>query len=261
MQPAHPLRVAPGEVVVHRDEVHAPARERVEVRGQRRHERLALAGLHLRDPAEVERGAAHDLHVEVTLAEHPPAGLAHDRERLGEELVEHVGDERPSRGRGSWPRRARGRPRCLNSPVLAISCSSERRSISGSRALTSGTIAWTALRRRPSPAWRILLNNPMRRASLPAVRHPAPGRVRRPPGPPGQGASTSFSRTAYIAASTRERTCSFSRMLRTWLRTVFSAMTSSARDVLVRHPPRDQPQHLELTIGEAPAVVLLLEAT
>ena len=39
----------------------------------------------------------------------------------------------------------------------------------------------------------------------------APGRQPRP----GQGASTSFSRTAYIAASTRDRTCSFSRMLRT----------------------------------------------
>ena len=82
-----------GEVVVDRDEVHAPARERVEVRRQRGDERLALAGLHLGDPAEVQRGAAHELHVEVALAEHPAAGLAHGRERLGEEVVEQVGDE------------------------------------------------------------------------------------------------------------------------------------------------------------------------
>ncbi len=81
------------EIVVHGDEVHAAARERVEVRGQRRHEGLALAGLHLRDPAEVERGAAHDLDVEVALAEHPAAGLAHGRERLGEQVVEGVGDD------------------------------------------------------------------------------------------------------------------------------------------------------------------------
>ena len=44
----------------------------------------------------------------------------------------------------------------------------------------------------------------------------------------GQLASTSFSRTAYIAASVRERSRSFSRMLRTWFLTVFSAITSWA---------------------------------
>ena len=62
--------------------------ERVEVRRQRGDERLALAGLHLRDPAEVQRGAAHDLDVEVALPEHAPRGLADGRERLGEEVVE-----------------------------------------------------------------------------------------------------------------------------------------------------------------------------
>ena len=69
------------------------ARERVEVRRQRGDERLALAGLHLGDPAEVQRGAAHQLHVEVALAEHAAAGLAHGREGLGEQVVEQVGDE------------------------------------------------------------------------------------------------------------------------------------------------------------------------
>ena len=62
--------------------------ERVEVRGQRRDQRLALTGLHLRDPAEVQRRAAHQLHVEVTLAEDPLAGLADGGERLGEQVVE-----------------------------------------------------------------------------------------------------------------------------------------------------------------------------
>ena len=76
------------QVVVDRDEVHAPARQAVEVGGQRRHEGLALAGLHLGDPPEVQGGAAHQLHVEVALADHPLGRLAADGERLEEQVVE-----------------------------------------------------------------------------------------------------------------------------------------------------------------------------
>ena len=68
---AHPLGVAPGQVVVDGDEVHALAGEPVEVGGQGRHEGLALAGLHLGDPAEVQRRAAHQLDVEVALPDDP----------------------------------------------------------------------------------------------------------------------------------------------------------------------------------------------
>ena len=67
--------------------------ERVQVARQRRDEGLALAGLHLRDPPEVERGAAHDLDVEVALAEHPLARFAHGGERFREQVVEGVVDE------------------------------------------------------------------------------------------------------------------------------------------------------------------------
>ena len=70
---AHPLGVARREVVVDGDEVHALAAERVEVDRQRRHEGLAFAGLHLGDPAEVQRRPAHQLHVVVPLADHPHA--------------------------------------------------------------------------------------------------------------------------------------------------------------------------------------------
>ena len=84
----HPLGVALRQVVVHRDEVHAATGERVEVRGQRGDEGLALTGLHLRDPAEVQCGAAHDLHVEVTLAERAHARLPDRGERLGQDVVE-----------------------------------------------------------------------------------------------------------------------------------------------------------------------------
>jgi hypothetical protein len=79
---AHPLGVALGEVVVHRDDLHAVAGQRVQVRRQRGHQRLALAGAHLRDLAVVQHHAAHQLHVEMAHAQRALAGFAHHRERL-----------------------------------------------------------------------------------------------------------------------------------------------------------------------------------
>jgi hypothetical protein len=57
------------EVVVDRDDVHALAGQRVQVGGQRRDQRLALAGLHLGDLAVVQHHAAEQLHVEVAHAQ------------------------------------------------------------------------------------------------------------------------------------------------------------------------------------------------
>ena len=69
---AHELGLVAREEVVDRDDVHAAARERVQVGGGRGDEGLALTGLHLGDVAEVQGGAAHELHVEVTQAEGAP---------------------------------------------------------------------------------------------------------------------------------------------------------------------------------------------
>jgi len=91
----HPLGVALGEVVVDRDDVHALARQRVEVRRQRRDERLALTGLHLGDVAEVQRRAAHELDVVVPLAERALGGLADGGEGLRQELVEGLAVDVP----------------------------------------------------------------------------------------------------------------------------------------------------------------------
>ena len=88
VHPAHPLGVALGQVVVDRDDVHAVAGQRVEVGRQHAGEGLALTGLHLGDVAQVQRGAAHDLHAEVPLAERAGGRLADDGERLGQQLVE-----------------------------------------------------------------------------------------------------------------------------------------------------------------------------
>ena len=88
MDAAHQLGLVLGEVVVDGDDVDALALERVEVGRQGRDERLALTGLHLGDVAQVQRGATHDLHVEVPLAEGALARLADRGERLGQEVVE-----------------------------------------------------------------------------------------------------------------------------------------------------------------------------
>ncbi len=85
---AHPLGVAPRQIVVHRDDVNALAFERIEIGGQGSHERLAFAGLHLGDHPLVENRAADELHVEVPHVEHAAAGLPHDGKCLREEVVE-----------------------------------------------------------------------------------------------------------------------------------------------------------------------------
>ncbi|PSK61598.1 hypothetical protein B0E53_06501 [Micromonospora sp. MH33] len=88
VHPAHPGGVALGQVVVHRDHVHALAGERVQVDRHDRGEGLALTGLHLGDVAEVQGRAAHHLDVVGPLAEHPRGGFPAHRERLGQQVVE-----------------------------------------------------------------------------------------------------------------------------------------------------------------------------
>ena len=87
---AHQLGLVLGQVVVDRDDVHALAGERVEVGRRGGDQRLALTGLHLGDVAQVQRGAAHDLDVEVPLAERALGGLADRGERLGQQVVERL---------------------------------------------------------------------------------------------------------------------------------------------------------------------------
>ena len=88
VDPAHPLGVAAGEIVVHGDDVHALAGERVEIDGERGDQRLAFAGLHLGDLALVQDHAAHQLDVEVALTQGPLGRLAHRGEGLGQQVVE-----------------------------------------------------------------------------------------------------------------------------------------------------------------------------
>ena len=85
---AHPLAVALGEVIVDRDDVHALARERVEVRREHGDKRLALAGLHFGDAPLMEHDAADELHAVGVEPDDAPRRLTDGRERLGQDVVE-----------------------------------------------------------------------------------------------------------------------------------------------------------------------------
>ena len=61
---AHPFAVARGEVIVHRDHVHATTGQRIQVNRQRGAQRLAFARGHLRDAPAVQRVTADELDVE-----------------------------------------------------------------------------------------------------------------------------------------------------------------------------------------------------
>ena len=85
---AHPIRVALRQIFVDGDDVHALAAERIQVRRQRGHQRLALAGAHFGDLAGMQRQAADQLHIEVAQPELAARRFAHQRKRLGNQLGE-----------------------------------------------------------------------------------------------------------------------------------------------------------------------------
>ena len=87
---AHPLGVALGQVVVHRHHVDPVPRQRIQIAGQRGHQRLAFAGFHLGDFALVQHHAADKLHVKMAHLHRAPARLAHHRKGLGENLVQRL---------------------------------------------------------------------------------------------------------------------------------------------------------------------------
>ena len=98
----HPLAVASRQVVVDRDQVHAPAGQGVQVERHGGDQRLAFAGGHLGDLALVQHDAADELDVvghhvpgarrcPATVqdaAAQPPAGLLDRGEGLGQQVVE-----------------------------------------------------------------------------------------------------------------------------------------------------------------------------
>ena len=87
MDLSHPFAVAPRQVVVDGDDVHALARKGVEVGRQHGHQGFALAGLHLGDAALVEHDAADELNVEGLHAQHAPGRLPRGGKGFGQDVV------------------------------------------------------------------------------------------------------------------------------------------------------------------------------
>ena len=90
MHLAHPRRVTRGEIVVDGDDVHAFARQRVEIRRHRSDKRFAFARAHLGDSALMQSDTAHKLNEERTQPEHPVRRLAYRCERVGENVIERL---------------------------------------------------------------------------------------------------------------------------------------------------------------------------
>ena len=85
---AHPLGIAFGQVVVHRDNVNTAASQRIEVAGKGGDEGFAFTGFHFGDLALVEHRAADQLHIEVAHADDAAASFADHGEGFGQEIVE-----------------------------------------------------------------------------------------------------------------------------------------------------------------------------
>ena len=89
------MRVAVGQVVIDRDHMHALARERVQIHGQRGRERFALARAHFGNLALVQGHAADQLHVKVAHLHHALGGFAHHGESFRQKLIQRFALAQP----------------------------------------------------------------------------------------------------------------------------------------------------------------------
>ena len=87
---AHPFRVALRKVIVDGNDVHALARDSVEVTGECGDESLAFTGLHLGDGSPVQGNAADDLNIEVAQARDTARGLSHRGKSLRKQIIKRL---------------------------------------------------------------------------------------------------------------------------------------------------------------------------
>ena len=84
---SHPGGIARGQIVIHRDNMHALVRQRVQEHRQCRDKGLALTGFHFRNLALMERNAAHQLDIIMALAKGAFRRLADPCERFGKKVI------------------------------------------------------------------------------------------------------------------------------------------------------------------------------
>src|SRR5262249_44590526 len=95
---AHPLRVAFGQVIVHRHNVNTASGKRVEIHGKSCDQRFTFTGLHLGDLALMQNHATDKLYIKVSHVEDPATGLANYSKCLLENLVQNRFKERIALG-------------------------------------------------------------------------------------------------------------------------------------------------------------------
>ncbi|MNQ14086.1 hypothetical protein D3C85_270250 [compost metagenome] len=88
IQAAHGFGIALRQVIIDGDDMHALARQGIQVGGQGCHQGLALARAHLRDLTEMQDHAADHLHVEMAHAQDALAGLAADGKCFRQQGIE-----------------------------------------------------------------------------------------------------------------------------------------------------------------------------
>ena len=92
---AHPLGVALGKVIVHRNDVHAMPRKGVQICGQGFGDGLSFAGFHFRNAALMQHDAAQKLHIEMPLSNGALRRFPHDRKRLRQKVIERFARTEP----------------------------------------------------------------------------------------------------------------------------------------------------------------------
>ena len=92
---AHPVAVALGQVVVDRDQMHALAFKRVEIKRQGGDQRFAFAGLHFGDTTLVQHDAADELHAVREHAEHTARGFTAHGKCVGQNVVQRFAGVEP----------------------------------------------------------------------------------------------------------------------------------------------------------------------
>ncbi len=83
----HPDRVTTGQVIVHRDDMHALARQGVQINGKRRDQGFPLTGFHFRDLALVQDHPTDQLNVKMPHAQNAPGGLSNRCESFIQDVV------------------------------------------------------------------------------------------------------------------------------------------------------------------------------
>ena len=139
VQLPHPFGVAIGQIVVHRDDMHAIAGQCIQIGRQGGDQGLSFAGAHFGNLAMMQNHAADQLHVEVPHSEGSLAGFTHHGKRLRQQRI---------------------KGRALNSSVLARSASSVSALTPASSALIWRTTAeyWRISRSLRLP--KIFLRSP-----------------------------------------------------------------------------------------------------